>query len=845
MSHGLLCTRSLLLGILFAGLSVGSTRLLLADDDVKPVEKVEKFKKGKGKPVELKKYEDVITAKAKSTPGVFSVHRIDDRVYFEVPRTALGKLMLWTTEVAKAPAGVAWGGSSLGNRVVRWERRGNKVLLWQAIFEKRSDGKAIQRAVDSANLGSIIMGFNVEAEGKDKSAVIDVTSLFTSDVPEFSARRLVTGASGVDGSRSYIEEIKSFPTNIETRSLLTFKMGGGGPAGAGKSGVPRPATGSMASVSMLVHYSMTLLPDRPMRGRFFDPRVGYFTRSFEDYSSSKHWVVKNKYIARFRLEKKDPEAAVSEPVKPIVFYISREVPEKWRPYMRKGIEDWRPAFEAAGFKNAIEARDAPSIEEDPAWDPEDARYSVIRWVAVPIQNAMGPHVHDPRSGEVMSAHIIMWHDILKLVQQWYFVQCAAVDPRARRLPLPDDLIGELLRYVVAHEVGHTLGLRHNHRASSAFSVAQLRNPEHAKKFGTVASIMSYGRFNYVAQPEDKVTALIPRIAPYDVFAIAWGYKTIAAADSADAERPELDRWAARQMKEPWLRFGGEDGPAAVDPTVKTENIGDDTLQATALGLKNLDRVVGILVPATTRLGEDYTLLEETYKNILSHRARWFGAVAQLVGGVVETRSLGGRGSDSFQRVARDKQQEAVKFLIEHAFTTPKKLLQPDLVNRFAYFGVADQVMNQQKTLLQTLLSARRFKLLMDAEVLGADEAYSAMQFLSDVQDGVWRELGASQPLVDVCRRQLQRSYLEHIKSELNPKEPVIPTVRPRLPDDDDSTRVLRATNAGTDFRAVARAALRNLAERIDSALARTQDTMTRVHLQDCRREVELILNPKG
>ncbi len=284
-----------------------------------------------------------------------------------------------------------------------------------------------------------------------------------------------------------------------------------------------------------------MLPEKPMKGRYFDSRVGYFTESFEKYDDPKPWVVRRQFITRYRLEKKDADQAVSEPVKPIVFYLGREIPEKWRPYLKKGVEDWKPAFEKAGFKNAIICKDAPDRSEDPTWDPEDARWSVIRWVAEPIANAMGPNVHDPRSGEVISAHIIFWHDVVKLSQLWYFVQCTAVDSRARKLPLPDELTGELLRYIAAHEVGHTLGLRHNHRASQAYSIKQLRDPAFTAKHGSVASIMSYGRFNYVAQPEDGVKHLIPVIAPYDYFAIDWGYRPIPNAKTpydgtADARR---------------------------------------------------------------------------------------------------------------------------------------------------------------------------------------------------------------------------------------------------------------------------------------------------------------------
>jgi hypothetical protein len=799
------------------------------------------FGKGKGKAVEIKKYEEVITDKAKTQEGVFKVHRIEDKLYFEIPTTAYGKLMLWTAEIARAPSGVAWGGKFAGSRVVRWDRRGNKILLWLVTFEKRADGKAIVRAVESATHPTIVMSFPVEAEGKDKSAVIQVNQLFTGDIGEFSVRKTLSGAGSVDDSRSYIEGVKAFPTNIETRALLTFR---GAPAGgAALPATPRGPKGGRAgggggnSASVLAHFSLSLLPERPMQGRYFDPRVGFFTRSFEDYGDHQKGMVKRQYIARFRLEKRDPNEAVSEPVKPIIFYLSREVPEKWRTYLKQGVEDWKPAFEKAGFRNAIVCLDAPSVEEDPTWDPEDTRWSVIRWVAEPIQNAMGPNVHDPRSGEVISAHIIFWNDIVKLVQNWYFVQCAASDPRARKLPLPDDILGECLRYVAAHEVGHTLGLRHNHRASSAYTVQQLRDPKHTAQYGTVASIMAYGRFNYVAQPGDGVKRHVPVVGPYDYFAIDWGYRPVVGAKSPEEERKTLDKWAARQLDEPWLRFGGEDGPATVDPLVKTENIGTDAVEATAMGLKNLDRVVELLLPATTRLGEDYAQLEEVYKTVLTHRANWLRSVVQVVGGVTETRALGGRGTETFARLPRAKQEEAVRFLMQHAFTTPKNLLQRGLVNRFKYVGVADAVMSQQKALLQNLLSGRRFHQLLDAELLDPEGAYTAMQLLSEVQDGLWSELRKDRPAIDVCRRNLQRAYLEHVKNELSGKAPAVALpLRAGL--------LLGGGGGSGEFRAVARASLRTLKGQLDGALARTQHGMTRAHLEDCRQEIELILNPK-
>ena len=782
------------------------------------------------KPGEPKPYDDVIPKTAKSQPGVFIVHKVDEKIFFEIPKDGFDKLMLWQAEVAKGPAGVTWGGYSLGSRYLRFERRGNKVYLWQVSFAKRGDGKAIQHAVDSANMDSIIYAFPVEAEGKDRSTVVNATPLYTTDIMDLSVKGAVGSGGGIDQNRSYIDDIKAFPTNIEARSLLTFTGGGGG--GFGPFGKGPSFGGGAKSYTAMVHYSLVQLPEKPMMGRFFDPRVGYFTRSFENYASPKTWMETQQYIARFRLEKKDPTAAVSEPVKPIVFYVSREVPEKYKAYMLKGIEDWQPAFEKAGFKNAIIAKEAPDSRTDPTWDPEDARHSVIRWVADPFQNAMGPHVHDPRSGEIISAHIIFWHDVVKLAQQWYFVQCGATDPRAKKLPLPDDLTGELLRYICAHEVGHTLGLRHNHRASGAYSIEQLRDSAVAAMHGAVASVMSCGRFNSVAQPEDKVKQLIPVLAPYDFFAIAWGYKAIPGVKKAEDERVTLDKWASRQLDEPFLRFGGEDGPAAVDPTVKTENIGSDSIKATELGLKNLDRVLEHLVDGTTNVGEDFSLLEDTYKTLLAHRRNWFNAVALNVGGVIESRTLGGRGTETFSRVPREKQQAAVQFINDHAFKTPTKLLNPAIVNRFRYTGLANDLSGQQKALMQNLLSGSRIRRLMDEELLNGGKAYTVTELVNDVQNGIFSELNAGQPKVDVLRRNLQRAYLDHLKAELVPAK------------DSGGPIFLGDGGGSSDFRAVARVSLQRLQAQISSGSVRTKDAITAAHLQDCEREIEVMLSHK-
>ena len=798
------------------------------------------FPRSKGssaKAGELKKYDDVITKDFTTQPGVFAVHRQDDKVYFEIPQERFNRLFLWQAEVAKGPGGQSWGGATLGHAILKFERRGDKIYLWRVGFAKRSDGKAVQAAVDAAATDTIIAVYSVECEGKDRAAVINVSDVVLNGFPELPLTRAAggTGAS-IDSSRSYLTEVKAFPTNVESRAMVTFRGGGGG--GLGGPGAPAGLGGGNRSVTALVHQSLAILPETPMMGRLFDPRVGYFTEEFTDYSHSKQWAVNREYITRFRLEKKDPAAEVSEPVKPIVFYLSNEIPEKWRPYLKKGVEDWKPAFEKAGFKNAIICKDAPSRTEDPHFDPEDARYSVIRWVAEPVANAMGPHVHDPRSGEIISAHIIFWHDVIKLAQMWYFVQCSAQDSKARKFPLPDELTGQLLRYICCHEVGHTLGLRHNHRASQAYSVSQLRDPAFTATHGSVASIMSYGRFNYVCQPEDNVKCLIPVLAPYDFFAIEWGYKPVASAKTSDDEKKTLDEWASEQIKNPFLRFGGEDGPSGVDPTVLTENIGSDPIQATACGLKNLDKVMDHLMAATTEKGEDFALLEEVYSEILGHRNRWFSAVAKEVGGVVEMRTLGGRGGETFVRVSKDKQKEAVKFLLDNAFTTPTKLLNPGIVNQFKFTGTAGSVTSQQRQLLSSLLASSRMSRLFDGEVLLGDKAYTPVELVDDLQAGLFSELKGDSPKIDPIRRALQRSYVDILKNEFSPPPPANDFALP------SRTRIPGLADLGprvSELRAVARVALAKLEKEIATAKGKSKDPATVAHLTDLQSEIKSTL----
>ena len=521
------------------------------------------------------------------------------------------------------------------------------------------------------------MAFNIEAFGKDDAPVIEVTRLFNSDVPEFSARQRLR-ARAIDATRSFVERVTPFPQNIEVEATHTFTANE--PAAAvGGRGNPNPnptplGQGAMrgATGSVLMHYSMVKLPEKPMMPRVYDARVGYFTTAQMDFSRPEHRAERRIYIARWRLEKKDPGAAISEPVKPIVYYLDPATPKKWIPYLKKAIESWQPAFEAAGFRNAILAKEAPTPEEDPKWSPEDVRYSVVRWLPSTIENASGPHISDPRTGEILNADIQFYHNVMNLARDWYFVQVGPLDPRARKFPLPDDLMGDLLTYILAHEVGHTLGFQHNMKASAEYPAEKVRDREFVKTMGHAPTLMDYSRFNYVAQPEDKIDVkdLIPKIGPYDIWATMWGYKPIPSAKTSDEEKNTLDQWAREQDSKPYLRFSTE-RTLGSDPGENTEAVGDaDAVYSTGFGLKNLQRVMDMMLAATTHEGDDWEDLDEVYGRALGQWVLEMNHVTQIVGGLDSQEKHGGQEGVRFTMVPKSRQQAAVKFLNDNAFATP-------------------------------------------------------------------------------------------------------------------------------------------------------------------------------
>lgn len=758
---------------------------------------------------DIKPYDDVITKEAKTKAGLFFTHQVGDKLYYEIPVGRLGKDMLWVWQLEKTQTGFGHAGSPLGDRAVRWELRGDTVLLRNVKYAIRADKKgAIQEAVEATNMAHIIKAFPVRAWGKDKAPVVDVTSLFTSDVPEFSARRALN-ANNLDSGRTFLEEIKAFPQNLEVTVLASYALAAATPGSPGPRG-----DSSQSAVTALVHHSMLLLPEQLMKPRRKDERVGFFDVGFEDYADdSQHQVEDVRYITRWRLEKKDPGADISEPKQPITFYVGREVPEKWKPYVQRGIEYWQPAFEAAGFKNAIIGKLAPGPHEDPTWDEEDARISTIRWLPATIENAFGPHVHDPRTGEILEADIRIYHNILKLIRDWYFVQASPNDPRAQKLPMPDELVGELLAYVVAHEVGHSLGFPHNMKASSSFSVKQLRDPEFTKKFGVEASIMDYGRFNYVAQPGDGAT-LIPKVGPYDFFAVEWGYREYK---NEEEEKTGLAALVAKQKEDPQLRFG--DANPGEDPTRQTEDLGADPIEATELGLKNIQRVSAYLIAACCQPGHDYKLLENMYGQLVSQQTRELMHVTGMVGGVEQVNLYFGDADAVYRAISCDRQKQAVKFLIEHAFRAPPELVDPAITLRLEAGGAADRILRGQTSVMKALMSEGRFKRMAEQaqQTKPGNPTYGPWELFADLRTGIWSELSQDRVAIDLYRRNLQRSHVNSLVG-------------------------LLGSGAASDLAAVSRHELEALREQIPKKLE-AADSLSKLHLEAVLAEITRAFDP--
>ncbi len=785
----------------------------------------------------IKPYKQVITKDAVTDEGLFKVHRVEESYYFEIPDSLLQREILAVSRIAGTIANFNFGGAGMkarGQQVFRWQKHNKKLLLRSVSYNSvASLDKPIYESVKNNNFEPIIMAFDIKALSPDSSGyVIDVKSLFTSDVaiisPLNTGQRQRFGVRNLDKGRTMITSAKSFPLNVEVRHVLTFNA------------TKLPANANTNSLSMEMNQSFILLPEKPMQPRNFDKRVGYFSVAQIDYGLDEQKATTKRFITRWRLEPKDEAAfkrgELVEPVKPIVYYIDPATPMKWRPYLKQGVEDWNVAFEKAGFKNAIMAKDPPSKEEDPDWSPEDVRYSVIRYTANPIQNAMGPHVHDPRSGEIIESDIIWYHNVMNLLRNWFFIQTAAINPDARSVKFKDEVMGRLIRFVSAHEVGHTIGLPHNMGSSYAYPVDSLRSATFTKAMGTAPSIMDYARFNYVAQPEDKGVSLMPDIGLYDKFSIEWGYKPILDASSADAEKATLNEWITSRADNP-VYFFGRQTFNPIDPRSQTEDLGNDAVKASGYGVANLKRIIPNLVDWTAEDGKNYDDLTELYNQVLGQWNRYNGHVKSYIGGIYENDKTYDQSGNVFKPVEKNRQQEAVNYLLDQTFKTPTWLLDENILSKIQAAGAVNRIRALQVSTLNNVLDPGRIARLIEAEARLGSTTYAPLDLLGDLRKGIWSELRSGRK-IDTYRRNLQRAHIERLEHLMTKEQ--------------NNAFAAFGSFAGftavdvsqSDIRPMVRAELKLLKSQINSTISKTSDRMSRYHLIDALERINNILDPK-
>jgi hypothetical protein len=785
----------------------------------------EKPKKGGIEP-----YEKVITKEAKTDKGLFDVHKIDSKYFYEIPDSLFNKEMLMVSRISKTATGIGFGGGKINTKVLRWEKKDKKVILRVVSYDNvASDSLPVYEAVVNSNFEPVLYAFDIKAFKKDSlnpATVIDVSELFEKDVnalgmPDYYRKQYKV--SRLDTDKSYIESVKSYPLNVEARHVKTYVAS------------EAPSNGTLGSISIEINNSMILLPAEPMKRRYFDERVGWFARGQVDYGLDAQESKTITYLDRWRLEVKDEDlekfkrGELVEPKKQIVYYVDRATPKEWVPFIKQGIEDWQVAFEAAGFKNAIIAKDPPSKEEDPEWSPEDVRYSVVRYLASPIPNANGPHVSDPRTGEILESDINWYHNVMTLLRNWFFIQTAAINEDARGVKFKNEVMGRLIRFVSSHEVGHTIGLPHNMGSSVAYPVDSLRSASFTKKYGTAPSIMDYARFNYVAQPGDEGVALMPEIGIYDKYSINWGYRPIFDK-TAEEEKPILDSWILKHAGDPLYRFGRQQGEV-IDPSSQTEDLGDDAVKASMYGIANLKRIVPNLATWIGEDGKNYDDLGTLYDEVFGQYNRYMGHVSNNIGGVYEIYKAFGQEGAVYSPVPKERQKNSMYFVQKQLFETPEWLLDQDIFNKIEASGSVERLRSIQVRTLDNILNLGKISRMIENETANGKVAYALTDMMKDLRTGIWSELSRGAK-IDTYRRNLQKAHIDRLSYLMTAES-------------QSARRGASAINTSqSDIRSVARAELNILKSSIRGAISRTSDTMSKYHLQDAVERIDMILDPK-